>query len=301
MNGVIVIDKPQDYTSFDVVAVMRRLCRQKKIGHTGTLDPMATGVLVLLLGNATRAQELLPDSDKEYLAHFKLGITTDTLDITGTVLTEKEDVRVSKEDIENEIKKYIGDILQVPPMYSAVKKDGKRLYDLARKGIEIEREARKVTISRLELESYDEESREGTLIVKCSKGTYIRSLIDDIGRDLKTGGVLTQLRRTMACGYDISQSITLEDLKILSENGDVKSRMIPTQSLFKEYKNVQVSEKQSQRFKNGGGLELMRTSLKNNYTDKDIYRVYSNDDVFLGLGIINALKKELSIYKLFLE
>ena len=163
MNGILIIDKPQDFTSFDVVAVMRRLCSQKKIGHTGTLDPMATGVLPLLLGNAARAQAILPDSDKEYDASFQLGVTTDTLDSTGRVLTRTENVSVTRETLCRALGPFRGEIMQIPPMYSAVSKDGKRLYELARKGIEVEREKRPVTISELTLLSYNEETACGRL------------------------------------------------------------------------------------------------------------------------------------------
>lgn len=301
MNGVIVIDKPQDFTSFDVVAVMRRLCGQKKIGHTGTLDPMATGVLPLLLGNATKAQELLPDSNKEYLAQFKLGITTDTLDITGKVLTTTQNICVTAEQIEKELEKYRGNIMQIPPMYSAVKKDGRRLYDLARKGIEVQREARPINIGLLELVSYNAQTGQGVLKVQCSKGTYIRSLVDDIGYDLKTGAVLTELKRTFACGFTLEDAVTLEEFKEIAEKLEQESRLRSTQSLFKEYKEVKVTPKQTQRFRNGGGLDISRTPLKNSYVDKEIYRVLSDEGKFLGLGIIDKEKRELSIYKLFLE
>ena len=299
MDGVIIIDKPSDYTSFDVVAVMRGLCKQRKIGHTGTLDPMATGVLIILLGQATKAQDLLPDSDKEYVANFELGVRTDTLDITGEIIEEIAEVNVTKEDIEEVLKKYKGDILQVPPMYSAVKKDGKRLYDLARKGIEVEREAREIKINDIELLSYDEKFNKGIIRVSCSKGTYIRSLIDDIGNELKVGGVLTKLKRTKACGYDISDAITLEDFKKLCEKGEGNTRLQTIESLFTNYKKVSISANQTKRFMNGGALDITRTALKNSYKDSEIYRVNSDKGIFLGLGIIDSEKEELKIYKLF--
>ena len=170
MNGVLVIDKPRDFTSFDVVAVIRGVCGTKKVGHTGTLDPMATGVLPVLLGNATKAQSLMPDSDKAYEAEFMLGVRTDTLDITGNV-TAKKDARMRFEDVDGVLDGFRGEIMQLPPMYSAVSVDGKRLYDLARQGIEVEREKRAVTIERLELLSFDENTQTGRLSVYCSKGT----------------------------------------------------------------------------------------------------------------------------------
>ncbi|MGN0550623.1 MAG: tRNA pseudouridine(55) synthase TruB [Acutalibacteraceae bacterium] len=302
MNGVIVIDKPRDFTSFDVVAVMRKLCSQKKIGHTGTLDPMATGVLPLLMGNAAKAQDILPDSDKEYEAQFKLGIITDTLDITGKILEEKKYTPVSRSDFLNAMEKYRGDIMQIPPMYSAVKKNGVRLYDLARKGIETQREGRPVHISRLELTDYCEETGEGTILVGCSKGTYIRSLVDDIGRDLRTGGVLTALRRTCACGFTLKDCVTLEQFKALAEKGEQESRLISTECLFAVYPSVNVSEKQSVRFKNGGALDLMRTKLKNTaYEHGAVLRVHDYSGGFIGLGKINKEENLLTVLKLFPE
>ena len=192
MNGIIVINKPSGFTSFDVVAVMRGIAKTRKAGHTGTLDPMATGVLPILLGNATKAQSLIPDSSKEYIADFRLGITTDTLDITGKIIEEKKS-EISEREISDVLPEFTGNIFQIPPMYSAVQKDGKRLYELARQGIEVEREKRKVTIYKLELLEYDEKAQTGRLLTGCSGGTYIRTLIDDIGKRLGCGGVMTAL------------------------------------------------------------------------------------------------------------
>ncbi|MBQ3691833.1 MAG: tRNA pseudouridine(55) synthase TruB, partial [Clostridia bacterium] len=273
MDGIIVVNKPQNFTSFDVVAVMRRLCGQRKIGHTGTLDPMATGVLPLLLGSATRAQDILPDSDKEYVAQFRLGIRTDTLDIWGEVIEEKS-VSVKLEDIMSLIPKYSGEIIQIPPMYSAVKKDGVRLYDLARRGIEVEREARKVTISQLKLLSYDDETFSGQLKIACSKGTYIRTLIDDIGRDLGCGAVMTSLVRTKACGFTLEDSATLDEIKELSKEGEcaenTKELLRSCESLFTVYRKISVSEKQAQRFSNGNPLDIERTAVRKSTLDGEI-------------------------------
>ena len=209
MNGVIVIDKPADFTSFDVIAVVRRLTGQRKTGHTGTLDPNATGVLPVLLGAATKAQDRIPNHDKSYLAQFRLGLTTDTLDIWGEVKTETP-CCVTEDDVRSLLPRFSGEIMQVPPMYSALKKDGQRLYDLARKGVEVEREARPVTVYRLELVSFNSETQTGELAVSCSKGTYVRTLIDDIGQALGVGAVMTALRRTEACGFTLSDCVTLD-------------------------------------------------------------------------------------------
>ncbi|HHZ06046.1 MAG TPA: tRNA pseudouridine(55) synthase TruB [Clostridiales bacterium] len=298
MDGIIVINKPMDFTSFDVVAVMRRVAGERKAGHTGTLDPMATGVLPLLFGNATKAQSLLPDSDKEYLAHFRLGITTDTLDITGTVLTQQR-VTVTAAAIENLLPRFTGDILQTPPMYSAVQQNGRRLYDLARKGIEVEREKREVSVHILELVEYDEKNAVGKLRIACSKGTYIRSIIDDIGRELGCGGVMTALCRTSACGYTLEDAITLEQAKNLAEKGEINTVVHSIEGLFTTYQAVQISAPQAVRFNNGGGLDLGRTSLARGCRDNAVYRVKSPDGEFLGLGVVCKEKEELSILKRF--
>lgn len=298
MNGIIVIDKENGYTSFDVVAKMRRICGEKKIGHTGTLDPMATGVLPILIGNATKAQSLLPESDKEYEATFSFGITTDTLDITGKVLSQTES-NVKSEDLEAVLPQFRGDIMQLPPMYSAVSKDGVRLYELARKGLVTEREARPITVYKLDLLNFDEQLQSAQILVKCSKGTYIRSICDDIGQALGCGAVMTSLRRVTACGYTLDDAITLEKVKELSENGMLEEYLIPTESVFACYPSVKVTEAQAVRFKNGGGLMLSRTDVDDNSENGAYYRVYNSSDVFLGLGYVNKEKEELSVKKQF--
>ncbi len=298
MNGIIVIDKENGYTSFDVVAKMRRICGEKKIGHTGTLDPMATGVLPILIGNATKAQSLLPESDKEYEATFSFGITTDTLDITGKVLSQTES-NVKSEDLEAVLPQFRGDIMQLPPMYSAVSKDGVRLYELARKGLVTEREARPITVYKLDLLNFDEQLQSAQILVKCSKGTYIRSICDDIGQVLGCGAVMTSLRRVTACGYTLDDAITLEKAKELSENGMLEEYLRPTESVFACYPSVKVTEAQAVRFKNGGGLMLSRTDVDDNSENGAYYRVYNSSDVFLGLGYVNKEKEELSVKKQF--
>ena len=216
MTGIICLDKPRNMTSFMAVKKASRLLGVKKAGHTGTLDPMATGVLVIMLGYCTRFIELLPEHKKSYTARVKLGITTDTLDITGNILSESP-VNVTKEQLLSVTENFKGEILQTPPMYSALKKDGERLYDLARKGIEIEREQRKITIEKLEI--YDFDGTQFSMDVTCSAGTYIRSLCDDIGKALGCGAVMTELRRTEANGFSIENAVTLEELEqLVSEN-----------------------------------------------------------------------------------
>ena len=292
MNGVLIINKPCEFTSFDVVAVVRKYSGQRKIGHTGTLDPNATGVLPLLLGNATKAQDIVPNHDKEYVADFKLGITTDTLDIWGTVTSEKES-NVTVQELENALVDFRGDIMQIPPMYSAIQHNGQRLYDLARKGIEIEREQRPVTIYKLELLDFDEKTQTGRIVVACSKGTYIRTLIDDIGNKLGVGSTMTALNRTMACGYKLDDALTLDQVRELAEKGELHSKIAPVESLFMNYGYLVVSDAQAVRFHNGGALDVNRTYLeKLKPSNGAIFRVKDKSHNFLGLGIVkdNLLK-----------
>lgn len=294
MNGVLVINKPMEFTSFDVVAVMRRATGQRKIGHLGTLDPNATGVLPLVLGNATKAQDLIVNHDKSYVAGFRLGVKTDTQDIWGKVLYSEE-TSFTREDVLHKLSPFTGNIMQVPPMYSAVQINGKRLYDLARQGKTVERESRPVTIYSLELLDFNEESQTGTLKIECSKGTYVRTLIEDIGKSLNSYGVMTSLVRTSACGYTLDDAI---DLSVAREMTDFSGCILSTESLFKCYGYVKVSEAQSKRFKNGGALDKNRTYLaKLNPKEDTIFRVKDNNDEFLGLGIVKG--DELKIYKLF--
>lgn len=299
MNGLILIDKPKDFTSFDVVAVMRKLSGQKKAGHTGTLDPNATGVLPILLGSATKAQDLIVNHDKTYVADFKLGITTDTLDIWGNV-TADFDTKADLESVKKALLHFEGEIEQIPPMFSAVQKDGKRLYDLARQGIEVERESRKVTVYGITLLDFDESTQSGSLEISCSKGTYVRTVIDDMGRLLKTGAVMTDLRRTQACGFSVDECISLDEAKRLAETGRLESALHSVESLFDTYNIIKISQAQSKRFSNGGALDLNRTALKNqNVRDKTIFRVSDTNGGFIGLGIVDAENRLLKIYKLF--
>lgn len=302
MNGVIVVNKPQEFTSFDVVAVMRRLCGQKKIGHTGTLDPMATGVLPLLLGNAAKAQDILPDSDKEYEAGFKLGLTTNTLDIWGEVQSQVT-AAADKAAVEELLPRFRGEISQLPPMFSAVKKNGVRLYELARQGEVVEREPRLVTISKLELISFDETEQSGKLRVACSKGTYIRSLIDDLGSLLGCGAVMTSLIRTRACGFTLEDAKTLDEIRELSCSGEkpenTQTLLRSTESLFDVYDRITVSDKQANRFANGNPLDIDKTAIKNRAQSGQIVRVCGRNGVFIGLGQADLDKGTIVIYKMF--
>ncbi|MBR2079252.1 MAG: tRNA pseudouridine(55) synthase TruB [Clostridia bacterium] len=289
VTGFIFLDKEEGITSFIAAAKMRRIFSEKKAGHTGTLDPMATGVLPIALGGATRFIELIPSHDKAYRATFILGKTTDTLDITGAVLSENE-VKAKKEDVEKALQKFRGEIMQLPPMYSAIKKNGVRLYELARQGIEIERESRKVTIYSLELVSSDEWKNEYVIDVECSSGTYIRSLISDIGEELLCGAVMTSLRRTKANGVSIEKCHTAEQLQKLKDEGRLSEALTRVDE-FLSYPKLKVSAPQAKRFSNGGALDTNRFGGKK---EPGLYLVYSPEDEFLGIGEIDSEITELS-------
>ena len=281
MTGIICVNKPKDITSFGVVAKIRGIMREKKAGHTGTLDPMATGVLPIMLGGATRFLNFLEDSDKSYRATFVLGITTDTLDITGKILDKKE-VHSTVQDVEKALELFKGKIMQTPPMYSAKSVDGVRLYDLARKGIEIEREACEVEIKSINLVDACEKDNTYVIDVYCSKGTYIRSLIDDIGNRLGCGAVMTELQRTSAMGFSLDDCVTLDELQAIKDsNGSFDDFIIDVENILGCYDRIDVSPAQAKRFSNGGELSVDR--IKQNLCNNTIYRVYG-DDSFLGLG-----------------
>lgn len=295
MTGIICLDKPRDMSSFMAVKRASRILGVKKAGHTGTLDPMATGVLVIMLGHCTRFIELLPEHRKSYTARVKLGVTTDTLDITGEVLNTC-DVNVTKEQLLSACENFKGEILQTPPMYSALKKDGERLYDLARKGIEIEREQRKITIEKLEI--YDFDGVEFSMDVTCSAGTYIRSLCDDIGRVLGCGAVMTELRRTEANGFSIENSVNLEELEKLVSENKAESVITSVERALMSYPEITVTKPQANRFHNGGALDYER--LHGNYP-VGIYRVYSPEKILLGLGEIKEEKGNLEVRRVLIN
>ena len=282
MTGIILIDKPKDITSFGAVARVRRICGEKKCGHTGTLDPMATGLLTVMLGGATRFSELLPSHDKAYKAEFRLGTVTDTLDITGKVL-ETRPVSANAAQVAAALAEFVGEIEQLPPMYSAVSVNGKRLYDLARQGVEVEREPRRVTVYSAEILEANESAGEYAVSVECSSGTYIRTLISDLGEKLGCGAVLTELRRTAANGFKIDSAVTLEALSQAAESGELDRLIIPVDRALEEYPIITVSAAQARRFGNGGELSLERLKYPRTL---GLFRIYDPDGAFMGLGEI---------------
>ncbi len=279
LHGILCLDKPPEMTSFLCCAILRRLLGVKKIGHAGTLDPNATGVLPLLVGRATKALDYLPVQDKRYRATMRFGAVSDTLDVWGQVKPTGAPLPTS-EAVEAALPAFRGRILQVPPMTSALKKDGVRLYDLARQGIEVERQARPVTVYALELLFYDESAGELTLDCHCSKGTYIRSICDDLGRALGCGGVMTALQRTEAAGFPLAECITLEEARALAEAGELSKRLLPTAAALAAYPAITVTAPQAHRFANGGALALQR--LREPVTG--IVRVFAPEGACIGLG-----------------
>lgn len=285
--GIICVNKPQGFTSFDVIAKMRGILKMKRLGHAGTLDPMATGVLPVFAGRATKACDILPDHDKTYEAGFRFGITTDTQDVTGTV-TKERPAKITTEQLEQVLESFRGDIMQVPPMYSAVSVGGKRLYELARQGREIEREARAVTIYCLEITEFDETEQNGTLKVSCSKGTYIRTLINDIGEALGCGGIMTSLVRTAACGFTLSDCVTLEQLQDTANSGGSFTEFVrPIESVFEGLPSVKLSPAQERMYRSGVKLDINKLRFDKS-VDKSIDKSAERVAVYGGGGFIGT-------------
>ncbi len=296
MNGIICIDKPQDFTSFDVCAKLRGILKMKRIGHGGTLDPMATGVLPIFLGTATKACDMMPNDIKAYSAEFKLGITTDTLDITGAVLSQTTP-DVSCEELKNAVYSFLGEIEQTPPMYSAVSVNGTKLYKLARQGITVERPKRKITIISIDLSDFDEKNFIAKIDVKCSKGTYIRTLIDDIGTKLGCGAAMTALKRTQSCNFTLDDCLDFDKVKELFENGELESKLLSVEKLFADCEKIILSKDNTKAYKNGRKLPIITLGI--NDTTQSRYRVFGFDDEFLGTALIDNTENVLRIEKNF--
>ncbi len=282
MNGILCVNKPAGFTSFDVVAKLRGILRERRLGHGGTLDPMATGVLPVFVGTATRACDIMPDNTKSYRAGFRFGETTDTQDVTGEVLT-RSDTAVGEDALRAVIPEFIGDIMQLPPMYSAVQVNGQRLYDLARKGVEVEREPRPITVYGIDLVSYDEASREGVLDISCGKGTYIRTIINDIGERLGCGGVMTSLVRTSSGGFTLADCFTFEQIQQARDEDRLAELILPTERVFAKLPRIVLGEAQTRMYRNGVKLDLARMrDIKAGVTD---YAVYGSDGAFIGTAL----------------
>ena len=277
MNGVLNIYKPKGMSSFDVVRIVKKVCNIKKVGHTGTLDPEATGVLPVCVGRATKIIDYIMDSEKTYEVTFKLGVKTTTYDLEGEILEQCETEHLTSQEILEAVESFKGEYSQVPPMYSALKKNGVRLYELARKGIEIEREGRLITIYNIENIKID--SPLVSMKVSCSKGTYIRSLCYDIGEKLGVGATMTELNRSKTSVYEQENSININDLT--KEN--LNEYLISIEDALDMYSKVTVGEKYAHLLINGVKVGDNRFT-KDKIEDDKIYRVYDNNNVFIGLG-----------------
>lgn len=291
-NGIIIINKERDYTSHDVVARVRRILGTRKVGHTGTLDPDATGVLPVCVGKGTKVSDMLTFSDKEYVAGVKLGVVTDTQDIWGTVQKEENAQNISREKLLEAIEKFKGEIMQIPPMYSAIKINGKKMCDLARQGIEVERKPRQITVYETELLGMD--GTDFTIRVSCSKGTYIRTLCHDIGQYLGVGACMTSLVRTKSSIFTIDNAITLARLEELVENGKLSEAISPIDSVFSQYPRFDADEEISLRLKNGA-LSTVNVACGD-------YRVYNPEGDFIAVGRVERVKNrnKIGVVKNFL-
>ncbi len=274
MKGIVIMDKPMGITSFKALGMVKKAYGTKRVGHTGTLDPDATGVLPILVGNATRAAELIVATDKEYITEIKLGIKTDTLDLSGTIVEERE-VNVTKDVVIKTVSDFVGEIEQIPPMYSAISVDGQRLHELARKGIEIEREPRKVTIHEIEI--LDITLPFVTLRVNCSKGTYIRTLADDIGERLGTLAAVKTLRRTKTGLFDLATSHTPEEIA-----NNPAGCLLPLDTCFMEYDCITLNEQKSKMVTNG--VPIYFNSHKG-----ETLRVYDHKGEFIALSKVEEI------------
>ena len=283
MNGIILIDKPKEYTSHDIVAVIKKISKEK-VGHTGTLDPNATGVLPLLIGKATGISKYLINHDKTYIATLRLGIKTDTADSEGNVVEEKEVPQLSEEVIVKVLNSMIGKQSQVPPMYSAIKVNGKKLYEYARQGKTVEVKGRDIEIYDMKLLDLNLDEEEVVFEISCSKGTYIRTVCENVAEKLNTVGYMKELRRVKVGEFEIQDSINIEDIR---NNQDLlEERIVSIEKFFNDKEKIELNDKELQLFLNG--VMITKQNIE------DIYRIYNNDK-FIGLGIIsnNRLKRDI--------
>ena len=285
MNGILLINKPKNYTSHDIVAIVKKICKEK-VGHTGTLDPNATGVLPLLIGKATEISKYLINHDKTYIATLKLGLKTDTADAEGKTIEEKEVPELYEEKVEKMLNKMIGKQMQVPPMYSAIKVNGKKLYEYARKGKKVEVKDREIEIYKIELLEINQKESEIIFKVECSKGTYIRTLCENIAEKLNTVGYMKDLKRIKVGEFQIENTICIE--KIKDNENLLKENLISIENFFKTKLKIELNDKELVLFLNG-------VNLNENMHD-DIYRIY-NQNKFIGIGVIknNKLKRDVIV------
>ncbi|MCI6553091.1 MAG: tRNA pseudouridine(55) synthase TruB [Lachnospiraceae bacterium] len=298
INGIINVYKEAGYTSHDVVARLRGILKQKKIGHTGTLDPDAVGVLPVCLGSGTRLCDMLTGQSKEYRAGLLLGIETDTQDISGRVLAEKE-VRVSEQQTREAILSFVGGYDQIPPMYSAIKVGGRKLYQLAREGREVERSPRRVEIHFIEIERLS--LPEATLRVGCSKGTYIRTLCSDIGRRLGCGGTMQSLERTRVGEFSIEDALTLDQIERLQAAGELEGRILPVETVFADLPAVTVKKKFQKLIDNGNAFYRHMLLEKQEPAAGEQVRVYNEEGSFYGIFVYQKEGERFRPVKMFME
>lgn len=288
MDGIIVINKPKGYTSHDVVAKVKKVLNVKKVGHTGTLDPNATGVLPLLLNSGTKLSKYLIEHDKEYKVVLQLGIKTDTADSEGKIIEEEKikDKQLKKAKIEEVLSKFKGIQEQIPPMYSAIKVNGKKLYEYARSGQTVEIKPRKIEIYEIKLQNIDKEQNQIEFKVSCSKGTYIRSLCEDIALKLGTIGYMKELNRTKVGNFTIEQAITIKELELNKETL-IQEKIITMEELLKDKEKIKLNENKLRLFLNGVKIKCEKQD--------EIYKIYKEDNIFIGTGIVknNLLKRDI--------
>lgn len=295
-NGLISIRKEAGFTSFDVVAKLRGILKQKKIGHTGTLDPAAEGVLLVCLGDGTKLVELLEDRNKEYQCVMLLGVETDTEDTTGTV-TNTHPVNVSEDVIQSAIMSFLGDYDQIPPMYSALKVNGQKMYELARKGITIERKPRRITIYNISIDSI--ELPYVTFTVSCSKGSYIRSLCRDIGNKLGCGATMEHLTRTKVGHFELNNSHTLTEIESFRDKGTLDNYIVSIEDIFKDYPSINVKAEAARFINNGNPLTNDNVTQSISADESIIYKVYNADGIFTALYKYDSNKNLLMPFKMF--
>lgn len=295
MNGILLIDKPEGFTSFDVIGKLRGILKMRRLGHAGTLDPMATGVLPVFAGYATKACGILPDDRKAYIADFQLGQSSDTQDSTGTILETRSFADVTETKIHAVLETMTGEIDQIPPMYSAVKVNGKRLYELAREGKSAERKSRRVRIDTLALTAFDAQTGAGTLEIQCGSGTYVRTILHDMGESLGCGAVMTSLRRTMSNGFGLEKCVTLDEIQKLADENRATEALIPIAEVFASLPEIHLDAQQTFYYKNGVKLGL--SQLKEQLSGAERYAVYGNEG-FLGTAMIDGelLRIERNLY-----
>lgn len=284
MTGILNVYKPKGITSHNVVSFVRKQLNIKRVGHTGTLDPLATGVLPVLIGNATKLSDIIMADEKKYRARVTLGITTDTDDSTGEII-EKKDVLVTEKELNDVVKSFLGETEQIPPMYSAIKVNGQKLYKLARQGVEIERKPRAVTIYDIKISDFDGVNFD--MEVHCSKGTYIRALCRDIGDALGTGAVMDELERTMSGVFTKENSYTFEEIEKCVASGEIEKILLKPDDVLGEFLRVDVTEEFTQKIKNGIRLRPQQINIKS-YSENEIFKIYKDDKLLCLLKIKNC-------------